>query len=304
MKKLLLLLALSLFLLPEIWAAHNVYFFSGNVQVLEEGKAPYSLSYINQAISEKAILRLDKDAEVILRNTAGKFAIFHRPGDFTPNEILEEFKVQQGKGLVASLARFMGSQLANNHADIRQMSESYMKQKGGVTRAGSAYPIMLWPPYGSIYDTNFVRLVWSAQPDVKKYEFVLYGSEDPNSPVQLSKTLETDTFMDVNLSDFGQDRDAYFSWVAYPEGDPNYTRYTFKITTQDNLQKLEQGVQELSSKEKNEQDRLLLEAIGYEKAGLVGKAEKTYQSLLKKYNSTVNQQLYSLFKIRNNLLRE
>lgn len=284
------------------FAGISVYFFSGKIEILEKGKQPRQIIAINEAIAETASLRLAEHAEIILKDKSGQFAIIHKVGDFSPEQIQEQFKLQKGKGLVSSLAGFLGTQFTEKKDDIRKMSESYMKQKGGVTRAGSSYPLMLWPPYGSLYDTTDVRFVWNAAPGVKKYEFVVFGGEDANNPVQLSKTLETDTFMDVNFKDFASDKDYYFSWVAYPEGDPNYTRYTFKLTSNGTLQKLEQEVNEIAAKESTEEARLLVKAIAYEKAGLAGRAEDIYSELLKKYNSNINQQLYSLFKIRNNIV--
>ncbi len=301
MKKTTTLLFLLCIAIIQSYAGISIYFFSGKVEVIEKGKLPRSVYSINEVISDVASLRLAENAEVILKDNAGQFAVIHKAGDFSAEQIKEQFRLQKGKGLVSSLAGFLGTQFTEKHDDIRKMSESYMKQKGGVTRAGSSFPLMLWPPYGSLYDTTYVRFIWTSSPSAKKYEFVVFGGEDANNPVQISKTLETDTFMDVNFQDFAADKDYYFSWVAYPEGDPNYTRYTFKLTSNGTLQKLDKEVNELSSKESNEESKLLVKAIAYEKAGLVGKAENVYGDLLKRYNSNINQQLYSLFKIRNNI---
>jgi hypothetical protein len=300
MKKIIPLLAATLILL-QAYAGTGIYFFNGKVYIVDKGNA-HAIANVNEPVPAGASVRLAENSEAILRNSDGRFAILKKAGDYSPENIKSEFEAQKGKDLVQSMAGFLGAELAAKHVDIRKMSESYMRQKGGVTRQGSTYPLMVWPPYGSVSDTNHITFVWNAMKGIKKYEFVVYGSEDPNTPVQLSKSLESDTSMDVNFSDFGIDKDAYFSWVAYPEGDPNYTRYTFKITTAANIKKIEKEIAGIAAKEATEENKLLVTAIAYEKEGLINRADKTYSDLLKKYNTSVNEQLVALFKIRNNLI--
>lgn len=278
-----------------------IYFFTGKVEIAEPGKNARLLVKVNEQLPGSATLKLYENAEVILRDEASQFCVLKKPTDYSPAKIKEAFNEQKGKNLIESVAGFLGTQFTNKKEDIRAMSESYMRQKGGVTRSGNVFPLMVWPVYGSVYDTNSITFIWNSLPGVKKYEFVIYGGEDPNNLVQLGKSTETDTFMHVDFKDFGTTTDAYFSWVAYPDGDPNYTRHSFKIAGNETLKNMIQDADRAAAKEKTAETKWLVKALSFEKDGLVKYADNAYKKVLEINNSTVNQQLYQLFKIRNNV---
>lgn len=283
-------------------AANSIYFYSGKVEVVEKGKPARLVLNVNETLADEASIKLSENSEVILKDAAGLFAVIHKAGEYTPVQIKEQFKLQQGKGLVSSLAGFLGTEITNKKDDMRKMAENYMKQKGGVTRSGNVYPLMILPAYGSVAETNEVKFTWNAMPKSPKYEFVLFGGIDANSLSQLSKTTVTDTFMDVTFSDFGITEDAYFSWVVYPEGDPNYSRYSFKIATPENVRDMVAEVSKIAQSEPNKEDALLIKALAFEKKGLVNYAEKTYKELLALSSKNTYKELYTLFQIRNGLL--
>jgi len=291
-----------LFVSATSFAETSVYFFNGKVEIVEKNRNAFPLLEVNFKLPQDASLKLTDNAEVILRNDAKEFAVIHGKGTYTPAQIQEQFTKQQGKGLVTSLAGFMGSQLSNKKEDVRAMAEKYMKQKGGVTRSGNTYPIMYTPTYGSVTDIKEVKFVWRNMPNVQQYEFVLFGGSDPNNLVQMSKTLTTDTFMDVAFSDFGVTEDAYFSWVSYPEGDPNYSRYTFKISTPESIKKVIGEIEVMAAKEPGKEDKLLLRALAYERKGLVAYAETAYTALLAISNKNTYKELYTMFQMRNGLV--
>jgi hypothetical protein len=302
MQRTLISFILILFLSAKVFSATSVYFFNGKVEVIDKNKNTTPLSEVGIVLSDDASLKLIDNAEVILRNDAKEFAVIHGTGTYTSAQIKEQFVKQQGKGLVTSLAGFMGSQFSNKKEDVRAMAEKYMKQKGGVTRSGNTYPIMYTPTYGSVTDIKEVKFIWRNMPNVKQYEFVLFGGNDPNNLVQMSKTLTTDTFMDVAFTDFGVTEDAYFSWVAYPEGDPNYSRYTFKISTPESIKKVIGEIEILAAKETSKEDKLLLRALAYERKGLVAYAETAYTALLAISNKNTYKELYTMFQMRNGLV--
>jgi len=284
------------------FAATGVYFFNGKVEVLEKNKAATPLLEVGFKLPEEASLRLIDNAEVILRNDAKEFAVIHGKGTYTAAQIKEQFAKQQGKGLVSSLAGFMGSQFSNKKEDVRAMAEKYMKQKGGVTRSGNTYPIMFTPTYGSVTEIKDVQFVWRKVPNAAQYEFVLFGGNDPNNLVQMSKTLTVDTFMDVAFTDFGVTEDAYFSWVAYPEGDPTYSRYTFKISTPESIKKAIGEIEVLAAKETTKEDKHLLRALAYERKGLIAYAETAYTALLAINSKSAYKELYTMFQMRIGLV--
>jgi len=283
-------------------ASSRIYFYSGRVEVIEKNKQTHQVLAVNEVLGDDAILKLSENAEVILKDASGQFAVIHKAGEYNSLQIAEQFKAQQGKGLVTSLANFLGAEATNKKDDMRKMAENYMKQKGGVTRSGNVYPLMILPAYGSVSETNEVRFTWTAMPKVSKYEFVLFGGTDANNLSQLSKTSVVDTFMDVTFSDFGVTEDAYFSWVVYPEGDPNYSRYSFKIATATNVRDMVAEVEKAAKAEPNKEDALLIKALAFEKKGLVNYAESAYKDLLTLNNKTAYRELYTLFQIRNGLL--
>ena len=289
------------FVLPG-FGAYSVYFFTGTVEIILKSTPPVAITNINQVVDDNASLKLVENAEVILKDEAGKFAIIHSAGVYNNIQIRDIFKAQQGKSLVSSLAGFLGNEITRSHVDERKMAESYMKQKGGVTRGGSIYPLMLWPAYGSSIVSNDVRFVWNSGAKKTSYEIIIFGGEDANNPVQLGKSITTDTFMDVSFKDFGVTKDAYFSWVVYPEGDPNHSRFTFKIITPDETKRLMEEVLLESQRGVTPEDKELLKAAGYEKNGLISLADATYKELIMLNNNATNQDLYTLFRLRNNLV--
>ena len=50
------------------------------------------------------------------------------------------------------------------------------------------------------------------------------------------------------------------------------------------------------------EDKELLKAAGYEKNGLISLADATYKELIMFNNNATNQDLYTLFRLRNNLV--
>ncbi len=299
----LLFLSVMIFALNmNISAGFSVYFFSGKVEIIDKSKNAVLLTEINTQLADDVSIRLSDNAEVILRNDAKEFAVIHGKGVYNSAQLKDLFAKQKGSGLVSSLAGFMGKQLTNKKEDMRAMSEKYMRQKGGVTRSGNAYPIMFTPTYGSVTETKDVKFVWRKMPNVEQYEFVLFGGNDPNNLLQMSKTLTLDTFMEVAFTDFGETEDAYFSWVAYREGDPNYSRYTFKISTPESIKKAIGEIEILAAKETTKEDKLLVRALAYERKGLIAHAETAYIALLTLNSKTTYQELYTMFQMRNGLV--
>ena len=280
----------------------KVYFYTGTVEIVSKNKTVRALNAVNETVTDEDILRINENGEVILRDANGQFAIIHAAGSYNYAQINEAFKLQQGKSLVSSLQGFLGTEITKSNVDIRKMAESYMKQKGGVTRSGNVYPLMIWPAYGSINESNQVKFVWNSVAKVDSYQVIIFGGEDANNPVEMARTVTSDTFLDVTFKDYGVSSDAYFSWVAYPKEDPNHSRFTFKIITSKEFKDLLAEVNHDCEKGANAEEKALIKAASFEKRGLILPADQTYKDLLQTNNGNNYKDLYLLFRLRNNMV--
>jgi hypothetical protein len=282
-----------------------------------QGSVNYTLAGTNhQAIMgnelpKKSVLKLKKNSQVILKDSKNRYCILEtleidKTFDFSQLESI--FMGQQNKGLMKSVIDFMAKELKSEHYNARDYAANNLKKKGGVTRDGCTYPLMLYPGSNQHVSEYEILFKWSKELNEEDYILEVYFGDEYNGEVV--KTIFTaqvsDTFCAVPVSAFKEDYTGKtLNWVVYPKTfRRNCARYYLVLISQEDRKEIIDKIDDGLKKTKNEEDRLSQRAFLLESNGLIKDSELVYRELISKYDKKTYTDLMNLFHMRNGLFEE
>lgn len=285
----------------------TVFYTTGKAYIASNGSEQRLL--IGNKIEPGSTVILEKNTEVILKNTDEDFCVLKTEDNelrINYNEIGKLFEKQKGKSVMEAMWAFVAKQLGEKEVDIRQYAEDFLRQKGGVYRAGCANPMMLAPGYMVKTDAAEIELSWVAVEHDTSYTVEIFqgGDFDLNAPLVYRRTVSA-LSLKVSTAELMQlgEGARQFNWVVYPTADrPSCARYYLHVMDAAEAKMIEDALSTHTAEVSGEAEQLLAAAAYYEEQHMLIAAKEVYATLLSNHDSQPNRDLYQLFMARNGML--